>query len=117
MNNNIDIKLLTIFILKINHSPISAMVSSLRSKFKHTSTKTNPGIILSPKIKTVYPQGTSVKLIVRPMASAEDAANLPSVKFTCDVSTTVGHILWKVISKNSENSNGVMGPHKILFFK
>jgi len=86
----------------VNSSPhasieISAMVSSLRSKFKHSSTESNPGIILSPKIATVYPPGTSVKLVVKPRASAEDSANLPSVKFTCDVSTTVGHILWKVL--------------------
>ena len=73
------------------------MVSSLRSKFKHDTPATNPGIVLSPRIATVYPAGTSVKLIVRPKASAEDAANLPSVKFTCDVMSTAGHVLWKVL--------------------
>lgn len=73
------------------------MVSSLRSKFKHNTPATNPGIVLSPKIATVYASGTSVKLIVRPKANAEDAANLPSVKFTCDVTSTVAHVLWKVL--------------------
>jgi hypothetical protein len=59
---------------------ILAMISSLRSKFKHNSPETNPGIILSPRIATVYPPGTSVKLVVKPKASVEDSANLPSVK-------------------------------------
>ena len=83
------------------------MVSSLRSKFKHTTSATNPGIILSPKIATSYPAGTSVKLVVRPTGSQEDLGNLPEVKFTCDVTTSVGHILWKVLMDLEEKGHQV----------
>eukprot|EP00095_Tigriopus_kingsejongensis_P002430 maker-scaffold855_size87859-snap-gene-0.14 protein:Tk02430 transcript:maker-scaffold855_size87859-snap-gene-0.14-mRNA-1 annotation:"phosphatidylinositol 4-phosphate 3-kinase c2 domain-containing subunit beta" len=40
------------------------MVSAIRAKFKHDNKETNPGIVSSPKIKGIYPEGTIVKIIV-----------------------------------------------------
>jgi hypothetical protein len=92
------------------------MVSSLRSRFKHTDSRSNSGIVLSPKIATVYPLGTSVKLVVRPFGpSPADADNLPSVKFTCDVTTTVGHVLWKVLMDLEEKGFAVNKEDSFIF--
>lgn len=92
-----------------------AMVSSLRSKFRHSSSQ-NMGIILSPKIKTVYPIGTSVKLVVRQTGSnVEDSNNLPVIKFTCDVTSTISHILWKVIMDLEEKGQQVNKGEEFIF--
>lgn len=70
------------------------MVTELRSRYSHTDTCTNPGIIMSPMIESAYPINTSVKLVVR---FGRYLANDNLVNFTCDVTTSIGHIICKVL--------------------
>ena len=71
------------------------MVNKIRSRFNHDDSKTNPGYVLSSVIKSSYPKNTSIKLIVR-FDRCLTVDN--SVTFTCDVTTTIDHIIFKVLS-------------------
>ena len=72
------------------------MVTSVRSQYKHNVEKTNMGLIISPKIKSTYPAKTSIKVIVR-YDRCLTKENM--VTFTCDVSTSVVHIIFTVIAE------------------
>jgi hypothetical protein len=72
------------------------MVTTVRSQYKHNVEKTNMGLIISPQIKSTYPAKTSIKVIVRyDRCLTKD--NM--VTFTCDVSTSVVHIIFTVIAE------------------
>ena len=72
------------------------MVTTVRSQYKHNVEKTNMGLIISPKIKSTYPAKTSIKVIVR-YDRCLTKENM--VTFTCDVSTSVVHIIFTVIAE------------------
>ena len=72
------------------------MVTTVRSQYKHNIEKTNMGLIISPKIKSTYPAKTSIKVIVR-YDRCLTKENM--VTFTCDVSTSVVHIIFTVIAE------------------
>ena len=72
------------------------MVTTVRSQYKHNVEKTNMGLIISPKIRSTYPAKTSIKVIVR-YDRCLTKENM--VTFTCDVSTSVVHIIFTVIAE------------------
>ena len=72
------------------------MVTTVRSQYKHNVEKTNMGLIISPQIKSTYPAKTSIKVIVR-YDRCLTKENM--VTFTCDVSTSVVHIIFTVIAE------------------
>ena len=80
------------------------MVNKIRSRFNHEDSKTNPGYVLSSVIKSSYPKNTSIKLIVR-FDRCLTVEN--SVTFTCDVTTTIDHIICKVLSDMKPNDSNV----------
>lgn len=70
------------------------MVKRVRSEFRCTDQRTNPGHVIACEFNNHYPEGTEIKLIVHP-ALADDAAAAgvergqidrygPPVTFTCD---------------------------------
>ena len=72
------------------------MVTKVRSQYKHNDEKTNMGLIISPQIKSAYPENTSIKVIVRYDRCLTKENNKT---FTCDVSSSVEHIIFNVIAE------------------
>ena len=70
------------------------MVTKVRSQYKADVESTNMGLIISPKIKSTYPDNTSVKVIVR-YDRCLTKENM--LTFTCDVTSSIEHIIFKVI--------------------
>ena len=56
------------------------LVNQLRSEYVSTDSKTNPGLVFSPRIQNSYPPGTSVKVVVKCPVSGSNTV----VPFTCD---------------------------------
>ncbi|KAL0272748.1 UNVERIFIED_CONTAM: hypothetical protein PYX00_005609 [Menopon gallinae] len=67
------------------------MVKSLRNQFPHSDLYTNVGLIISPTIESNYSPGTSVKVVVHSSHSSQP------IPFTCDISSSVEHIIVQVI--------------------
>ena len=59
------------------------LVNSVRRSFSHSDEANNPGFIESARIDSVYPTGTSVKLVVYNGVSS-DPAKVSVVKFCPD---------------------------------
>ena len=78
------------------------MVTHVRSKYKFDDPRTNLGLVISSKITSTYPEHTSVKILVH-FDRCLTKDNL--VKFTCDVSSTIEHIIFKVIADIAEDLN------------
>ena len=76
------------------------MVTKVRSKYKYDDPKTNAGLVISPKIQSSYPANTSVKLIIGfDRCMTQDNV----VRFTCDVTTSVEHIIGTVLLEVNAN--------------
>lgn len=90
------------------------MVVDIRSKFRWNDSTTNIGHIVASEKFYFYPENTSIKLLVHPanilyrsdMKSNENNRILmetqiegykPPIVFTCDVNTTVEHVIMHVI--------------------
>ena len=74
------------------------MVAKVRKAYKFNDVACNPGLVISPKIKSTYPDKTSIKLVVR---FSRVLTKDNSVTFTCDVTTSVSHIICTVIQVSS----------------
>ncbi|XP_024085910.1 phosphatidylinositol 4-phosphate 3-kinase C2 domain-containing subunit alpha isoform X2 [Cimex lectularius] len=76
------------------------LVKELRGKFKYTDSSTNLGLVISPSIEHNYNSGTSVKLVIH----CPTLENNSNVTFTCDVSSTVEHVLGHVACEIGHDS-------------
>ncbi|XP_067655094.1 phosphatidylinositol 4-phosphate 3-kinase C2 domain-containing subunit alpha-like [Haliotis asinina] len=70
------------------------MVAELKSHYKSTDEKTNPGLIISP-VSDKKHKPTSVKVIIHFKPSQEP------VSFTCDTHTLVEHVISQVVYSES----------------
>lgn len=52
-------------------------------EFPFNDPSTNIGHIISPMMENLYPEGTSIKLVVHPQLTDSDEST-PSISFTCD---------------------------------
>lgn len=88
------------------------MVRELRSQYHFDDEKTNIGHVLAAQFVSLYPEGTSIKLMVYPelsaltrFASGTNATNIQGtlagygqpVAFTCDISSSVEHVIMHVV--------------------
>ncbi|XP_034937046.1 phosphatidylinositol 4-phosphate 3-kinase C2 domain-containing subunit beta isoform X1 [Chelonus insularis] len=71
------------------------MVKAVRSDFPFNNPNTNVGLIISPMMENLYPEGTSIKLVVHPQLSGSDDS-IPSISFTCVVNCSVEHVILNV---------------------
>ncbi|XP_012237472.1 phosphatidylinositol 4-phosphate 3-kinase C2 domain-containing subunit beta isoform X1 [Bombus vosnesenskii] len=71
------------------------MIKSVRSEFPFNDPSTNIGHVISPMMESLYPEGTSIKLVVHPQLMDSDE-NTPSISFTCDVNCSVEHVILNV---------------------
>lgn len=69
------------------------MVLSLRAEHLHSDLYTNTGLVTSSTIESHYSEGTSIKLVVHSVKEN----NNQSVTFTCDVDSTIEHVILHVI--------------------
>ncbi|XP_049937857.1 phosphatidylinositol 4-phosphate 3-kinase C2 domain-containing subunit alpha isoform X1 [Schistocerca serialis cubense] len=67
------------------------MVKKLRSEFPCDDPYTNVGLVISPTLESTYAERTSIKLVVH---SKKDEN---PVTFTCDVNSTVEHVIYHVV--------------------
>ena len=74
------------------------MLTTVRSQYKYDVEETNMGLIISPKIKSAYPDNTSIKVVVR---YDRCLTNENMVTFTCDVSSSIDHIIFNVTAEFS----------------
>lgn len=56
----------------------------LAADYPFNDPSTNIGHVISPMIENLYPEGTSIKLVVHPQLSDEVVDSVPSISFTCD---------------------------------
>lgn len=76
---------------------LTKKIKSFRSQYKHQDQSTNPGIIFSPTLYGFKNQDMSVKIIiVSPLASSP-------LNFTCNVSTTIEHLISHAVCSIFEN--------------
>ena len=77
----------------IDHETVAftKIVNELRSEFSCDDVETNPGIVLSPtaQLASSYPESTSVRVIVE--------VNSGTKSFTCNVGSTVEHLIAEVV--------------------
>ncbi|RZF38830.1 hypothetical protein LSTR_LSTR000533 [Laodelphax striatellus] len=81
------------------------MVKKLREEFVYSDQYTNTGLVVSPTLESSYHEGTSIKLVVKC-----PGRDIP-VTFTCDVSTTVEHVIMHVVcelASSDEQSHFVL---------
>ncbi|XP_076663810.1 phosphatidylinositol-4-phosphate 3-kinase catalytic subunit Pi3K68D isoform X1 [Andrena cerasifolii] len=71
------------------------MMKSVRSDFPFNDPGTNMGHVISPMMENLYPEGTSIKLVVHPQLMDSDE-NSPSITFTCDVNCSIEHVILNV---------------------
>ncbi|EZA50776.1 Phosphatidylinositol-4-phosphate 3-kinase C2 domain-containing subunit alpha [Ooceraea biroi] len=72
------------------------MIKSIRSEFPFNDPNTNIGYVISPIMENLYPDGTSVKLVVHPQLINNDKDPALSITFTCNVSCSVEHVILNV---------------------
>lgn len=70
-----------------------AMVLALRAEHLHDDLYTNTGLVTSSTIESHYSDGTSIKLVVH---SLNGKSSQPVI-FTCDVDSTVEHVILHVM--------------------
>ncbi|XP_076289347.1 phosphatidylinositol-4-phosphate 3-kinase catalytic subunit Pi3K68D isoform X2 [Lasioglossum baleicum] len=71
------------------------MMKSVRGDFPFNDPSTNIGHVISPMMENLYPEGTSIKLVVHPQLMDTDE-NTPSISFTCNVNCSVEHVILNV---------------------
>ena len=69
------------------------MVRELRMPLKAGDISSNCGIVLSTRMESSYPPGETMKLVVR----LPVGFNVEKVAFTCDVTSTIEHIITNVV--------------------
>ncbi|XP_072757955.1 phosphatidylinositol 4-phosphate 3-kinase C2 domain-containing subunit beta isoform X8 [Anoplolepis gracilipes] len=72
------------------------MIKSIRSEFPFNDPNTNIGYVVSPMMENLYPDGTSIKLVVHPQLVNNDKDPTPSISFTCNVNCSVEHVILNV---------------------
>ncbi|XP_011867449.1 PREDICTED: phosphatidylinositol 4-phosphate 3-kinase C2 domain-containing subunit beta isoform X4 [Vollenhovia emeryi] len=72
------------------------MIKSIRSEFPFNNPSTNIGYVISPIMENLYPDGTSIKLVVHPLLPNNDKDPVPSITFTCNVNCSVEHVILNV---------------------
>uniref|UniRef100_A0AAG5DMA9 Phosphatidylinositol-4-phosphate 3-kinase n=1 Tax=Anopheles atroparvus TaxID=41427 RepID=A0AAG5DMA9_ANOAO len=81
------------------------MVKQLRGQYRHDDQSTNVGHIVAAEFENRYVEETSIKLLVHPALdcfSGQDHAKGqiegygPAIPFTCDMTTTVEHVIAQV---------------------
>ncbi|XP_015599951.1 phosphatidylinositol 4-phosphate 3-kinase C2 domain-containing subunit beta isoform X3 [Cephus cinctus] len=72
------------------------MIKSVRGEFPFNDPSTNIGHVVSPMMENLYPEGTSIKLVVHPQLPGIDQEPIPSISFTCDVNCSVEHVILNV---------------------
>lgn len=60
------------------------MINFFAGEFPFNDPSTNIGHVISPIMENLYPEGTSIKLVVHSQISGDSKDPLPSVTFTCD---------------------------------
>ncbi|KAK0183358.1 hypothetical protein PV327_001408 [Microctonus hyperodae] len=71
------------------------MIKAIRSEYPFNDPSTNIGHVISPMMENLYPDGTSIKLVVHPQLSGY-SESVPSITFTCDVICSVEHVILNV---------------------
>lgn len=71
------------------------MIKAIRSEYPFNDPSTNIGHVISPMMENLYPDGTSIKLVVYPQLSGYNES-VPSITFTCDVICSVEHVILNV---------------------
>ncbi|KAJ1529587.1 hypothetical protein ONE63_006357 [Megalurothrips usitatus] len=77
------------------------MVLALRAEHQHDDIYTNTGLVTASSIESHYSEGTSIKLVVRSLKE-----NSQPVIFTCDVDSTVEHVILHVICELEGDVSG-----------
>ncbi|XP_012279784.1 phosphatidylinositol 4-phosphate 3-kinase C2 domain-containing subunit beta isoform X2 [Orussus abietinus] len=72
------------------------MIKSVRGEFPFNDPGTNMGHIISPMMENLYPEGTSIKLVVHPQLPGNSHDSIPPITFTCDVNCSVEHVILNV---------------------
>ncbi|XP_011630891.1 phosphatidylinositol 4-phosphate 3-kinase C2 domain-containing subunit beta isoform X2 [Pogonomyrmex barbatus] len=72
------------------------MIKSIRGEFPFNNPSTNIGYVVSPMMENLYPDGTSIKLVVHPQLVNNDKDPTPSITFTCNVNCSVEHVILNV---------------------
>ncbi|XP_071564109.1 phosphatidylinositol 4-phosphate 3-kinase C2 domain-containing subunit beta isoform X3 [Temnothorax nylanderi] len=72
------------------------MMKSIRSEFPFNNPSTNIGYVVSPIMENLYPDGTSIKLVVHPQLLNNDKDPVSSITFTCNVNCSVEHVILNV---------------------
>ncbi|XP_043472101.1 phosphatidylinositol 4-phosphate 3-kinase C2 domain-containing subunit beta [Leptopilina heterotoma] len=80
------------------------MVKSVRGEFPFNNPSTNIGHVISPIMENLYPEGTSIKLVVHSQISGDSKDPLPSVTFTCDVNSSIEHVIFTVACSLDEDN-------------
>ncbi|XP_051160561.1 phosphatidylinositol 4-phosphate 3-kinase C2 domain-containing subunit beta isoform X2 [Leptopilina boulardi] len=80
------------------------MVKSVRGEFPFNNPSTNIGHVISPIMENLYPDGTSIKLVVHSQISVDSKDPIPSVTFTCDVNSSVEHVIFTVACSLDEDN-------------
>lgn len=57
---------------------------SILGEFPFNNPSTNIGYVVSPIMENLYPDGTSIKLVVHPHLLNNDKDPIPSITFTCN---------------------------------
>ncbi|XP_020281887.1 phosphatidylinositol 4-phosphate 3-kinase C2 domain-containing subunit beta isoform X1 [Pseudomyrmex gracilis] len=70
------------------------MIKSIRHEFPFNNPNTNIGYVVSPMMENLYPDGTSIKLVVYPQLPNDK--DVPSISFTCNVNCSVEHVILNV---------------------
>ncbi|XP_055594425.1 phosphatidylinositol 4-phosphate 3-kinase C2 domain-containing subunit beta [Uranotaenia lowii] len=82
------------------------LVKQIRANYRYDQSDTNVGHVVASEFDNHYPEGTSIKLLVHPSLdcfSSYDSQNKgqidgygPPIPFTCDITTTVEHVIAQV---------------------
>ncbi|XP_044594663.1 phosphatidylinositol 4-phosphate 3-kinase C2 domain-containing subunit beta isoform X2 [Cotesia glomerata] len=79
------------------------MIKAVRGEFPFNDPNTNIGHVISPMMENLYPDGTSIKLVVHPQLSESSENPAPSINFTCNVSCSVEHVILNVACSLEDN--------------
>ncbi|XP_046429789.1 phosphatidylinositol 4-phosphate 3-kinase C2 domain-containing subunit beta isoform X2 [Neodiprion fabricii] len=72
------------------------MIKSVRGEFPFNNPSTNVGHVVSPMMENLYPDGTSIKIVVYPQLTTSTEDPVQPITFTCDVNCCVEHVILNV---------------------
>lgn len=89
--------------------PFYSRVKGMRMRYHHDDFKTNTGLIVSPVIETQRDECDSVKLVINSKVfdNLKDLKQNHPVVFTCNVSTSVEHIISHTVCSIMEDAADV----------